>query len=306
MELTARKLETRPRLDRANMPAGLLRNLLIAGTIVIFGSAAEIAYSARVLETSLTSAAADEGASLADLFVSPLVQELATATKLPKDSSDKLDDLLKSRFDQRKNGLEIWLRDGTLAYSTRKNPTSEKPPAGRIDAALLGKATGKLNIPNDDERQTRFEVVAPVYRTDTKDVIAAAAIYSDGERLVAELSSARIAWIAIVAAMTAPMIFGLFLVRRYIAKLDTHGETSDIAVREASALAVQNEELQREVHATRIETEQSDERLLGRIGQDLHDGPISDARHFRIEVERADRRQRSVDARRFAIHIQRK
>jgi signal transduction histidine kinase len=263
-----------PGLDRANVSAGRIHQFLIAATIAIFCSIAALAYAvSHSLQTGLRLTAAEEGAALIDLVLGPLVQELATETKLSKGSSRKLDDLLRGKFGDRIKRLEIWLRDGTLAYASGSRLADEKFPSHQVEEAFSGKATGTLNIPQGEGRL--IEVFAPLYFTGTKDIIAVGAIYNDGERLTTALNSTQIAAVAATAAITAPVIFGLFfMVRRAGVTLGAQREALNAQAREAATLTGQNEKLQQAVDDARMEMVQSNERLLDRIGQDLHDGPI--------------------------------
>jgi signal transduction histidine kinase len=242
-------------LDRAYWSSRILQQFLIAATITIFCSIAALSYAiSNFVESSLEQTAAEEGALLMDFFLGPFIQELATATTLSANSSEELDEHAKTKLGERTKGLKIWLRDGTLAYATNKDLIGEKFPSPRIDDAFSGKATatfddlGGVDYPFERQLQRPLiEIVAPLYRAGTTDIIAAGALYNNGERLAAELVSVRIALITIVAAVTAPMMFVLFLI-----------------VRRAAVT----------IDAARMESIQSNERLLGQIGQDLHDGPI--------------------------------
>jgi signal transduction histidine kinase len=271
------------RLGSDEAPSRLLQQFLIAAAVTIFCSMALLAYAvSHTVQSSLTLTAAEEGALLIDVFLGPSIQELATATTLSQESRKKLDDLLKTKLGERMKVLKIWLRDGTLVYSTNKHQIGEKFPSRQIDDAFAGAATGTfddLDDPADQfERQLQrplIEIYAPLYLTGTKDIIAVGEIYNNGERLAAEISSIQLASIAIVAAVTAPMMFALFLmVRRAGVTVDTHRKTLKRKVTEATALAAQNNKLRYEADDARMESVQSNERLLDQIGQDLHDGPI--------------------------------
>jgi signal transduction histidine kinase len=69
----------------------------------------------------------------------------------------------------------------------------------------------------------------------------------------------------------APLLLGLFLMmRRFRIMRESHRDLQ----RKAIALAAQIRTLEKEVDAAGLEAVQSNEHLLGSIGQDLHDGPI--------------------------------
>src|SRR4051812_10632375 len=75
----------------------------------------------------------------------------------------------------------------------------------------------------------------------------------------------------IAVIIIAPLLLGLFLMmRRFRIMRHTYGDLQ----RKAIALAAQIQTLRNEVDGARLEAVQSNERLLGSIGQDLHDGPI--------------------------------
>jgi signal transduction histidine kinase len=267
----------------AYRPSRLLRQFIVAAAITIFCSMTLLAYAvSHTLQSSLTLTAAEEGALLVDFFLGPLVQELGTAMTLSPEYIQKLDDLLKDKFGRRTKVVKIWLRDGTLAYSTNKQLIGKKFPSREIDDAFRGKATGTFDDLHDEDehferlmQQPFVEIFVPLYRTGTTDIIAAGKIYNDGERLAAELSSIRIASIVIVATITVPMMLVLFfLVRAAGVTVDSHRKTLRRKIAEAINLATQNDRLRQEADDARIESVRSNEHLLESIGQDLHDGPI--------------------------------
>ncbi|WP_339037115.1 ATP-binding protein [Bradyrhizobium symbiodeficiens] len=258
--------------------ARLLPAFLLAAAVTIVCSMTLLAYAvSNALQSSLTLTAAEEGASLLDLFLGPLVQELATADKLSGESVRKLDEILETRLGRRSKSIEVWLRDGTLAYSTgNKNRVGTKSAPTEINAAFLGQATAAIQGSADQKSpHPMIEVYAPLYRSGTKDIIAAGKVLNDGERLADELRDIRIKSVAIVAAITAPMMFVLFLlVRRAASIVRRHRIALKRKVAETAALALLNDKLRQEADNARLESIQSNERFLNQLGQDLHDGPI--------------------------------
>ena len=119
------------------------------------------------------------------------------------------------------------------------------------------------------------EIYAPLFRTGTQEVIAVGEVYTDGRRLAADLASIRLTSVGIVGAVTAPMMLILFLmVRRASNLVNGYQSTLMQNVVEATNLAAQNDRLRRLADDARLEAANSNENLLARIGQDLHDGPI--------------------------------
>jgi signal transduction histidine kinase len=233
-------------------------------------------------ETSMIQTAADEGALFMEVFLGPLAQELATSRSLSPESVKKLDDLLAGRLGRRMRLIKIWLPDATLVYSTNKDTIGGQFPSHSITAALEGKVTGEFDdlvaVENATERHLQVplvEIYAPLFRTGTQEVIAVGEVYNDGRRLAADLASIRLMSIGIVGAITAPMMLILFLIVRRASNLVASHQASLIRkMTEAKNLATQNERLRRLADDARLEAANSNENLLARIGQDLHDGPI--------------------------------
>jgi signal transduction histidine kinase len=227
-------------------------------------------------------AAADEGARFAEFFLEPVAQELATSRSLSSESMKKLDELVAGKPGERMILIKIWLPDATLVYSTNKESIGGKFPSHHITAALKGKSTGEFdNLQHPENASERHlhtplvEIYAPLFRTGTQQVIAVGEVYTDGKELAADLASIRLTSAAIVGAVTAPMMLILFLMVRGASNLANQYQSTLIQnMFEAERLAVQNDRLRREANEARLQAAESNEELLARIGQDLHDGPI--------------------------------
>jgi signal transduction histidine kinase len=262
---------------------GLVQHFVVAAGITIAASMAllSLAISQRT-ETSMIQTAADEGALFMEVLLGPLAQELATSRSLSPESVKKLDDLLAGRLGQRMRLIKIWLPDATLVYSTNKETIGGQFPSPHIAAALEGKVAGEFDdldaVENATERHLNVplvEIYAPLFRTETQEVIAVGEVYNDGSRLAADLASIRRMSIGIVGAVTAPMMLILFLIVRRASNLvASHQDSLIQKMTEAKTLATQNERLRRLADDARLEAANSNENLLARIGQDLHDGPI--------------------------------
>src|ERR1700752_4711308 len=178
--------------------------------------------------------------------------------------------------------IKICLPDATLAYSTNKDTIGMRFPSPPISAAFEGHVSGEFDyldeVDNATERHRQVplvEIHAPLFRTGTQEIIAVGEVYNDGRRLAAHLASIRFISIGIVGAVTAPMMLILFLLVRRASNLVNHSQESlKGKMIEATALAAQNDRLRRAADDARLEAANSNEKLLGRIGQDLHDGPI--------------------------------
>jgi signal transduction histidine kinase len=261
----------------------LARKFVLAAstTIAVSMGLLSLAISQRI-EASMMQAAADEGARFAEFFLEPVAQDLATSRSLSPESIKKLDDMVAEKPGERMILLKIWLPDATLVYSTNKKSIGGRFPSRHITTALKGKATGEFDYLDDPENAADkhlhtplIEIYAPLFRTGTQEVIAVGEIYTDGRELAADLTSIRLTSATIVGAVTAPMMLILFLMVRGASNLVNRYQSTLIQnVIEAEHLAAQNDRLRRLANDARLQAADSNEELLARIGQDLHDGPI--------------------------------
>ena len=269
---------------RCHIPSlGLSRQFaLIAGmTIAASMGLLALAISQRI-EASMMQTAAEEGALFTEVFLGPSAQDLATSRSLSPESVKKLDDLLAGKLGERVKLIKIWLPDATLVYSTTKEAVGERFPSHHIDDAAKGKVTGEFDFLDAVENATEsrqhvplVEIYAPLFRTGTKQIIAVGEVYSDGRRLAADLASIQYVSVGIVGAVTAPMMLVLFfMVRRASNLVNSKQATLIRKMSEAENLATQNDRLRRAAEDARLDAATSNENLLARIGQDLHDGPI--------------------------------
>ncbi len=146
-----------------------------------------------------------------------------------------------------------------MAYSTNRQQISQKFASDDLTEALSGKIIGSfdtLDSPeNTGERDTKIpliEVYAPLYRTGTKDIIAVGEFYKDARHLAAELRPIRITVASLVAAITAPMMFILFIMAsRASRSAEQHRESLRRKVEETLLLADQNDRLRQSRPNTR-------------------------------------------------------
>ncbi|MBR0906612.1 ATP-binding protein [Bradyrhizobium liaoningense] len=262
---------------------GLAHQFVIAAAITIAVSMGLLAFViSQRIEASMMQTAAEEGALFTELFLGPLAQDLATSRSLSPESVKKLDDLLAGKLGERVKLIKIWLPDATLVYSTNKEAVGERFPSHHIAAAAEGKVTGEFDFLDDPENVAErrlhvrlVEIYAPLFRKGTKTIIAVGEVYADGRRLADDLASIRLISMGIVGAVTAPMMLILFLMVRRASNLVTDYQSTLMKnLIEAQELALQNRRLRGIADDARLEAANSNENLLARIGQDLHDGPI--------------------------------
>jgi len=266
-----------------NLSFGLAQKFVLIAAINIAVSMGLLALAiSQRIEASMMRTAAEEGALFTEVFLGPSAQDLATSRSLSPESVKKLDDLLAGKLGERVKLIKIWLPDGTLVYSTNKETVGGRFPSHHIDDAAKGKVTGEFDFLDAVENATEsrkhvplVEIYAPLFRTGTTEIIAVGEVYSDGRRLAADLASIQYVSVGIVGAVTAPMMLVLFFMVRRVSNLVNSQQATLIRkMTEAKNLATQNDRLRRAAEDARLDAATSNENLLARIGQDLHDGPI--------------------------------
>jgi signal transduction histidine kinase len=179
------------------------------------------------------------------------------------------------------------IRDGVLASS---GATSALYADSFLGPELQGESVDGPLTPELIQRldslfaSTRFgERIAPVRSAETGEVIAAAEFYELPDDLESELqSSQQTGWLIVGAATLAMFVLLNGLVRRASATIR----------RQHTALAALTGQLQK-VSLQKVET---DEAVMRRVSQDLHDGPAQNLAfaNLRIGVVQASTRDTSV------------
>ncbi len=120
-----------------------------------------------------------------------------------------------------------------------------------------------------------IEVYAPLHRNTTGEVIAVGEIYENAEILDAQLQfSVMRTWI-VVCFTTLVMLTVLYLIVRRGSRLISRQRAElQARFRDSQQLAATNEELRLKAERARLDANAANEELIGRIGLDLHDGPI--------------------------------
>ena len=259
----------------------LARQFAIASSVVVGCCMAIVGtwVSARI-ETGVVHNTAAPTALFVDSFVEPHVQELATGAVLSPEAQRALDALLAGTAISKNIAMfKVWGRDGTVAYSNRKDLIGKSFPATKaFRSALNGVVAAEFDRLHDDaERQMgvpMLEVYAPLRQRGSGRVIAVAEFYEIAGELQAHLRQAMVQSWAVVGAVTVLMLGLLFgIVQRGSHTIARHEQALEQRVDELSVLLSQNEDLRRRLAQANHRAAVINERFLRRVGADLHDGP---------------------------------
>jgi len=214
-------------------------------------------------------------------FLAPHVRQLDDSPEISTENHLALDRLLiNSELSDRVEGVRIWRADGTVIYSTEKSLIGKRMLTPDVARAFRGDIVAQLEREADDEdgiarSYPLLEVYAPIYHDKANEVIAVGEFYEEAGQFLDDLAAAqRSAWV-VVGLTTAAIMALLFLIVRRASRLiiDQQGRlTTQLAM--ARGLARQNRTLRETADKLRISASQANERLLNRIGADLHDGPV--------------------------------
>ncbi len=237
--------------------------VLVVGALVIGG------WVSRAIRDGVVDRTGEVAALFVDSFISPELQDHPFNRPFPPEMIQRLDQLL----DTTSQGgsivsFKVWSGDGVLRYAIDRGLTGKVfAPAYGVAAARDGRVTS--HISNLSEPENRYEAArwsqlletyAPVRSTQTGEVIGVAEFYQLSDDLLADIrSSQRTGWIIVGTAT-----FVMFLLLNGLVR-----SASRTIRRQTTRLQELTHQL-RSVSAAKVET---DEALLRRVAQDLHDGP---------------------------------
>lgn len=226
-----------------------------------------------------------------DLMVSILeaeVQDLLPDGSIPAENQKRLDQLLVSTpVTKRIVSVKIWKPDGTVIYANMaKGVIGQRFASTDVTTAAGGQIVAEFKDMVSEESayeqslgKSLIEVYAPLYKTGTRSVVAVGEIYEDAKDLDIQLrSSRRLTWIVVCLTTLLMLSFLYLIVRRGSYTIALQRAELRERMAEAQNMASQNERL-------RLDANEANEELLGRIGSDIHDGPIQALTLARLRID---------------------
>ncbi len=278
---------TRFSLARQFMLVSLL--ILLAGMTIIG------AWVSFQIERGVLSHTAAITALYMDSFVSPHLQSLMDANRLPEKDLAELDRLLQdTSLGQQIVSFKVWSPTGRILYSPSPDLMGRQfGIEGDLAQALDGEVTSEishLNRPEHEyERQLWSELIetyAPVRATGSEEVIAVSEFYQMPDDLKAEIRMAQFRSWLVVGAATLIMYFLLAgMVGRASNTILTQRENLQNQLTQVRELLSQNQHLHTRVRRAAARTTALNEQFLRRISADLHDGPGQDLALAAMRIE---------------------
>ncbi|WP_188517758.1 sensor histidine kinase [Alsobacter metallidurans] len=177
--------------------------------------------------------------------------------------------------------LKIWAPGGRILYSSHHEAEGQVfVETGPLAAAFKGQLSWEFDDLDDPEsvfeRQLGMpllEIYAPVHDSAGR-VMAVAEFYENAEAIDAETRAARISTWLMTAGAALFMMWALFwIVARGSRLIEEQRTDLRARVSQLSTLLQDNEKLRGDRQRAARRAAEDNERLLNRLGSDLHDGP---------------------------------
>ncbi|MBN7756648.1 sensor histidine kinase [Nitratireductor aquimarinus] len=263
----------------------LASQFLIAATIVLFLSMAILGtWINRQITRGVLAASGEGGVALINAFLEPATQGLEPGGHLSAESIEMLDQIfVDTPIAKSIVSAKIWSTDGQILYSSlAPEVIGEKHVSNDVARAARGEIVSEfedmVSAESLHEQALSFsiiEVYAPLFKQGTSNVIAVGEIYENSTALAEQLRLSSIKTWIVVCLTTLVMLFVLYsIVKKGSRKIAAQQVELQRRMSVHQEMASQNEALRFAAERARLEANEANEELIGRIGQDLHDGPI--------------------------------
>lgn len=272
------------RLARTWAELDLARQFLVGASVVVLTAMTIIGWwVSQKIERSVTENTAHAAALFMESSVAPLIQGLATDEELEDDARQQLRRLFADpAIRERVVSMKIWSPKGKILYSTFPEMIGQSfPTSENFKKALSGVIAAEFdNEPHVEDHLERnlnyplLEIYAPLRAFNTRRIIAISEFYANGNKLEEDILQARrLSWL-VSASVTLAMLSALhIIVLRGSRTIERQKRQLKAQVQELQALLHQNEELRGRLQDASSNISQVSERILQRLGADLHDGP---------------------------------
>jgi len=276
------------RLEAATAPSLSLKGslarqfLLVAFGVMLVGMLAMGSLVASRIERGVAEVKASSAALYINNFIAPHLQELASTDVLSAYSIRNLDRILE-RPTVRTNvtAVKIWKQDGLIVYSNERDLIGRRFPLNpNPRRAWTGVVTAEFgDLYHEEDARERatgiplLEVYAPIRDAQSGQVIAVVEFHERGEALKEELAKSQWQTWGSTALITLAMMGALFsIVANGSRIIDEQRAALSERVAQLSELLRQNRLLRTRVERAAQNATEDNERLMRRLGYDLHDG----------------------------------
>jgi signal transduction histidine kinase len=261
-----------------------LKFSLAASVVVLIGMSVIGSWVSARIEEGVIKTGAAVAEDYIDDFVTPHLQELVRGTEISDEHKRAIDQVLSPHATSKPIlAFRIW-KGNRVVYSNRPDVVGKEfPETHALARAWKGTAVGELDHTSEEHLAGTvppdtpvLEIYSPVReRGNPANVIALAETYEVAGELKEEMRSAQFQSWLVVGAVTLAIIGSLLgIVHNGSRTIDRQRASLEQRINELSRLLAENGELRRRVNQANERMAENNERLLRRIGADLHDGPV--------------------------------
>lgn len=265
------------------IPNSLSGQFALAGGLVMALAASVVgSWVSDRIEQGVVQNSGVAAALFMESFISPLSQELADDNGLSEPARAALKEVFTATaLGERVVSYKIWREDGEVVEASDPNLRGKRfEPTDDLITAWGGKISATFEELDGTEDAGEaalglplLEVYSPIREIWTGEVIAVAEFYEHAEGLARELQDAtRQSWLIVLAifATSGFVLFGIVQAGSRLIEQQRGALKSQLA--ESRRMSAQNAELKDRVMAAAQRSTAQADRVMQRIGQDLHDG----------------------------------
>lgn len=264
---------------------GLVKRFVVVPTAVVLLGMLTIGFwVSKKIEEGVTRYTAVTAALYVDGLIAPLAQDLRHRDEISTQNASKIDAIIQA---QRQSGsqlvaVKLWKQDGVIAYSTWKDLIGKQlKPTENLKSAWRGIVSAEYDhVVHEASSVERsgggrlLEVYAPVFSSEDGRVIAVSEFYFAADMLGDELAAATTQSWLVVGVTTLAIVLALFgLVLNASSTIERQNTAMQRQIGSLRKLVDQNRKLRNRIQRAYVRSTQRNERLLRRLGSELHDGP---------------------------------
>jgi len=265
----------------------LAGQFMVAGLVIVVIAALGLGqWVTRQIEASVVHRTAETTALFIESFIAPNLQEIAYSDALEPEHITALNDLLQGTpLGQNIVSFKIWDQQGKVLYSADPATIGQIFPVTEgLAAAWSGEVSSHIsdlekaeNVQERAQESQLLETYSPVREISTGRIIAVAEFYQSVDDLQQDIASARQdSWLVVSLAMLLIYLLLSGFVGRASTTIEQQRVALSVQVTQLTELLAQNFTLHDRVRRAAARTTALNERILRRIGADLHDGPVQE------------------------------
>lgn len=265
----------------------LAQQFMLASLAILVAAGVGIAaWLGQQIEDGVIHRTAATTALYLDSFVAPNLQELGQGQSLAPEHVQALSNLLnETPLGQQIVAFKVWDPSGRVLYSTDASTIGQTFPVRDVlQRASRGEVVAGISSLDDVEnaplravRAQLLETYSPIRLNGSNRIIAVAEFYQTIDDLQREVAAAQQrSWLVVGGAMLLVYLALAGFVRRASDTIDRQRDELAAQVVQLRELLAHNRELHARVQRAAASVATLNERVLRRVGAELHDGPAQD------------------------------